>query len=141
MVTADLYNNGNWWLSGYYSRVDAAYNTTASIINPYVEQIGPGDMTLGAPWVEFLLDNPWTAQNTKVMGVRGGLNVGAYPVEVMWSDWKNETTGNDIGSFIGVKVSKDINEKLKGSVSFGQISYDIAAPDVKVLRGQVEATF
>jgi len=145
-VDADIYNNGRLYLNGWYSQVNAGYSTTYASTNPYAESLGAGDVSpipgvMPGPWAERVLDNPWTVTNTKVMGVYGGLTVGGYPVQVMWSDWKTQVGNAKLAQLIGVKVSKDLNEKLKGSVTFSQFDPNGFGATAKVLRGQLEASF
>jgi len=130
-----VYRGANWWLTGWYSQIDPLYRPTFSTVNPYIENIGAGDWNS-----EFFLDMPWTLPNTKVTGLYAGATLAGFPVKVMWSDWKRKTPSADLAKFIGVKVSKTLNEKLTGSLSFGQLDPTIGATR-EVLRGQLEATF
>jgi len=133
----DVYRGSNWWLTGYASQSDALYNPTFSIENPYIERLGAGDTFRS----EFFLDNTWVLPNTKVTGLYAGATFAGYPVQVMWSDWKNKTTDADLAKFIGVKVSRTLNEKLTGSLAYGALDPAGAGATFKVLRGQVETTF
>ena len=145
LVDLGIYDNGTLWVDGYYSSVDIAYTPTWSIINPYTEQLGPGDVDpwFGVmPWAEFFLDNTWAMNDTNVMGVRAGARLAGFPVEVMWADLETDSTSTDLATFIGVKVSKDLNEKLAASVSVGQLDPNLAGLNtVKIVRGQLEAAF
>jgi hypothetical protein len=84
LVSADLWNEPDLQVRGFFSDTDAGYNSFFSTVHPYYETYGSADT--GVYWVPWgrWLDNPVVLPNTEILGANlayqtSGLNLeGVY---------------------------------------------------------------
>jgi hypothetical protein len=158
MAMADLLKGKNWALRGYFSDIDAGYDTFYSTVNPYYEDFG-GTGTLGIPW-ERWLDRPFAMTNVEAIGGQFEFRFAKMPVELAYysldsnSSWWNKSpyatllSGTELpyDSLFSVRIKREVADGvtlgLTYAVQSGNDKFGEGAPDsLNLLQANVAVGF
>lgn len=127
MLTADLLNNDDWHITGFYSRVQPEYDVVYSSIHPYFEvnqEQRPGNMF---PWDRWLR-NPFAVTNFKCSGLYVDTYLGDTPISLVYlrphaiSEWwlLSQSAADDYRSLWAISATRPLADGLDMRLTYAR---------------------